>query len=86
MPTIEITLRGSSATARLTATIDQPDMLALREAINAVPQGAHRPCDSMATLIAPYGSEAALAVARNLDAKITNLLEMAAQWSNPRRD
>jgi hypothetical protein len=29
----------------------------------------------MASLIAPYGSEVALAVARNLDAKILALLE-----------
>jgi hypothetical protein len=34
--------------------------------------------DSMASLIAPYGSEAALAVARKLDAKVENLIETAA--------
>jgi hypothetical protein len=35
--------------------------------------------DSMASLIAPYGSQAALAVARDLDAKIQCLLETAAR-------
>ena len=34
--------------------------------------------DSTASLIAPYGSEAALAVARDLDLKIVELLKMAA--------
>ena len=37
--------------------------------------GVHLSYDTMASLIAPYGSEAALAVARNLDAKILALLE-----------
>jgi hypothetical protein len=35
--------------------------------------------DSMASLIAPYGSQAVLAVARDLDAKVESLLEAAAQ-------
>ncbi len=35
--------------------------------------------DSMASLIAPYGSEEALVVARDLDAKIESLLETAAK-------
>jgi len=35
--------------------------------------------DSMASLIAPYGSQAALLVARDLDAKIEGLLETAAR-------
>jgi hypothetical protein len=35
--------------------------------------------DSMASLIAPYGSQAALAVAREFDAKIECLLETAAR-------
>ena len=39
----------------------------------------HLSYDSMASLIAPYGSEAALAVANGLDAKIENLLETAAR-------
>jgi hypothetical protein len=33
----------------------------------------------MASLIAPYGSQAALAVARDLDAKVERLLETAAR-------
>jgi hypothetical protein len=32
----------------------------------------------MASLLAPYGSETALSVARDLDTKITELLEMTA--------
>ena len=41
--------------------------------------GVHLSYDSMATLIAPYRSEPALAVARDLDAKIEALLETAAR-------
>ena len=41
--------------------------------------GVHLSYDSMASLIAPYGSKPALAVARDLDAKIENLLETAAR-------
>lgn len=41
--------------------------------------GVHLSYDSMASLIAPYKSEAALAVARDLDLKIGKLLESAAQ-------
>lgn len=40
--------------------------------------GVHLSYDSMASLIAPYGSQPALAVARDLDAKVEDLLEMAA--------
>jgi uncharacterized protein (DUF302 family) len=40
--------------------------------------GVHLSYDSMASLIAPYGSETALKVARDLDAKIGELLERAA--------
>ncbi len=43
------------------------------------PDGVHLSYDAMASLIAPYGSEAALMVARDLDAKIERLLESAAQ-------
>lgn len=43
------------------------------------PDGAHLSYDSMASLIAPYGSRAALAVAGELDAKIEGLLEAAAR-------
>jgi uncharacterized protein (DUF302 family) len=41
--------------------------------------GVHLSYDSMASLLAPYGSQTALAVARNLDAKVESLLETAAQ-------
>ena len=41
--------------------------------------GVHMSYDSMASLIAPYGNEAALAVARDLDAKVERLLETAAR-------
>lgn len=41
--------------------------------------GVHLSYDSMASLIAPYGSQAALAVAGELDAKIEGLLEAAAR-------
>jgi len=39
----------------------------------------HLSYDSMASLIAPYGSEPALVVARDLDAKVETLLESAAR-------
>jgi uncharacterized protein (DUF302 family) len=41
--------------------------------------GVHLSYDSMASLLAPYGSQAALLVARDLDAKIEDLLETAAR-------
>ena len=41
--------------------------------------GVHLSYDSMASLIAPYGSEPALAVARDLDAKIVSLLQTSAR-------
>jgi uncharacterized protein (DUF302 family) len=41
--------------------------------------GVHLSYDSMASLLAPYGSEAALAVADDLDAKVQSLLETAAR-------
>lgn len=40
--------------------------------------GVHLSYDSMASLIAPYGSESAHAIATDLDAKIQSLLEYAA--------
>jgi uncharacterized protein (DUF302 family) len=39
--------------------------------------GVHLSYDSMASLLAPYGNEPALAVARELDAKVESLLEAA---------
>jgi uncharacterized protein (DUF302 family) len=41
--------------------------------------GVHLSYDSLASLIAPYGNEAAIAVAADLDAKIESLLETAAR-------
>jgi uncharacterized protein (DUF302 family) len=41
--------------------------------------GVHLSYDSMASLLAPYGHERALQVARDLDAKIEDLLKTAAQ-------
>jgi uncharacterized protein (DUF302 family) len=41
--------------------------------------GVHLSYDSMASFLAPYGSQTALAVARDLDAKIEGLLETAAR-------
>ena len=41
--------------------------------------GVHLTYDSMESFLAPYGSEAALAVARDLDAKVAELLETAAR-------
>ena len=41
--------------------------------------GVHLSYDSLASLIAPYGSQPAVAVASNLDTKIESLLAMAAQ-------
>ena len=41
--------------------------------------GVHLSYDLMASLIAPYGSQAALMIARDLDAKIEILLKTAAQ-------
>jgi hypothetical protein len=47
--------------------------------IDERPDGVHLSYDSMASFIAPYGSDEALAVARELDIKIERLLEMAAR-------
>jgi uncharacterized protein (DUF302 family) len=41
--------------------------------------GVHLSYDSMTSLLAPYESQVALAVARDLDAKIESLLETAAR-------
>jgi uncharacterized protein (DUF302 family) len=41
--------------------------------------GVHLSYDSMASLIAPYGSRSALVVAGDLDAKVERLLEIAAR-------
>ncbi len=41
-------------------------------------EGVHLSYDSMVSLLAPYGSQVALAVAKELDAKVELLLETAA--------
>lgn len=41
--------------------------------------GVHLSYDSLASLLAPYGSSAALVIARDLDTKIESLIETAAQ-------
>ena len=47
--------------------------------IDARADGVHLSYDSMASLLAPYENEAALAVARDLDSKIEGLLEAAVR-------
>ncbi len=42
------------------------------------PDGVHLTYDKMASLLAPYGNPDALAVARDLDSKIENLLRESA--------
>jgi uncharacterized protein (DUF302 family) len=42
------------------------------------PDGVHLSYDRMATFLAPYGNDAALRVARDLDAKVEALLTVAA--------
>ena len=46
--------------------------------IDERPDGVHLSYDRMASLLAPYGSADALAVARDLDSKIENLLRESA--------
>nr|WP_228530836.1 MULTISPECIES: DUF302 domain-containing protein [Myxococcaceae] len=41
--------------------------------------GVHLSYDSMESLLAPYGSQAALAVARDLDREVEQLLDAAAR-------
>jgi hypothetical protein len=42
------------------------------------PDGVHLTYDKMASLLAPYGNEEALAVAQDLDSKIERLLQESA--------
>src|ERR1700730_1409393 len=42
--------------------------------------GVHLSYDRMASLLAPYGNKDALNIARDLDAKVENLLRQAAAW------
>jgi hypothetical protein len=50
-----------------------------RSRIDERADGVHLSYDPMASFLAPYGSQTALAVARDLDAKIEGLLETAAR-------
>ena len=61
------TVPDAAAYAPITILIDERD------------DGVHLSYDSMASFLAPYGSQTALAVARDLDAKIESLLETAAR-------
>jgi hypothetical protein len=47
--------------------------------IDERPDGVHISYDTMASLLAPYGSEAALAIARDLDTKVESLMKSAAR-------
>ena len=61
------TAPDAAAYAPLTILVDERD------------DGVHLSYNSMASPIAPYESQAALAAARDLDAKIERLLETAAE-------
>jgi hypothetical protein len=85
--------RGEQATRLLRLLVGNP--LIMKEMASTVPDaaayapvtilideradGVHLSYDLMASFIAPYGSEAALVVARDLDAKVEGLLEAAAR-------
>jgi len=85
--------RGGQGPKSLRLVVGNP--LMMRELVRTVPDaasyapvtillderadGVHLSYDSMASLIAPYGSQAALAVAKDLDAKIERLLETSAR-------
>ena len=43
------------------------------------PDGVHLSYDRMSSLLAPYGNQDALAVARDLDSKIETLLQESAE-------
>lgn len=85
--------RGGAGPKILRLVVGNP--LIMKEMVTAVPDaaayapvtiladeradGVHLSYDSMASLLAPYGSPVALRVARELDAKIEGLLEAAAR-------
>jgi hypothetical protein len=56
-----------------------PVTILIDERIDERKDGVHLSYDTMASLIAPYGNHEALKVARDLDAKIGQLLRSAAQ-------
>jgi hypothetical protein len=49
-----------------------------KERLPGVPPGPRISYDSMVSLLAPYGSQSALAVAMDLDVKVESLLKTAA--------
>ena len=85
--------RGGKGSKMLRLVVGNP--LIMKEMAKAVPDaaayapvtilvderaaGVHLSYDSMASLLAPYGSPSALAVAADLDAKVERLLEAAAR-------
>jgi hypothetical protein len=85
--------RGGQGPSVLRLVVGNP--LIMREMATAVPDaasyapvtilvderadGVHLSYNSMASLLAPYGREAALIVARDLDTKVERLLETAAR-------
>jgi hypothetical protein len=92
MPTLSLQLRRHSlvstrafdqvvirfdagAVARKTQGSDSPRILRL---VDERADGVHLSYDSMASLLAPYDSAAAAAVATDLDAQVLRLLEDAA--------
>jgi uncharacterized protein (DUF302 family) len=84
--------RGGSGPKLLRLIVGNP--IIMKELVKATPEaasyapvtilvderadGVHLSYDSMASFLAPYGSAAALAVAKALDAKVENLLKEAA--------
>ena len=84
--------RGGEGPKMLRLVVGNP--LIMREMARAVPDaasyapttilvderadGVHLSYDSMESLLAPYGNPAALAVAKDVDAKVRTLLETAA--------
>jgi hypothetical protein len=60
-------------------TISKQGEVAITILVDERADGVHLSYDSMASLLAPYGSQAALLVARDLDTKIEGLLETAAR-------
>ena len=55
-----------------------PRMLPVTVLVYEKSDGVHLAYDTMASLLAPYANAKALAIARNLDAKIESLLREAA--------
>jgi uncharacterized protein (DUF302 family) len=85
--------RGEKGPSILRLVVGNP--LIMKEMVRSVPEaasyapvtilvderadGVHLSYDTMASLLAPYGSEQALVVAKELDTKVETLLELAAR-------